>query len=457
MNKLDLIVMGLKNLWRRKLRTSLTILGVVIGTAAIIIMVSLGLGLEHSFLEMLKRESDLTIIQINERPRYGMGEENTSQPKKKKDKVYLDDKAIASFKKLAHVEAVTPILQDWGLLATTGKLAAEVQLTGIDPSQMEKMGYKLSEGRLLNENDKDAVVVGYNVIRNFEKRNKRRSYEMDVYVPPENREPIDIHKNFIFTYDFSYGQNNSRDEESSSTFYKKHKVKIVGVLEKTEDYQKSEAVFINLKTMNSFQKDKESVEKQWDSGNRQSNSKNKYQRINVKVDDMENVEAVSALIKEMGYNTFSAMDMLATMKKTSSMIQAVLGAIGGVSLLIAAIGITNTMIMSIYERTKEIGVMKVIGASITDIKHLFLFEASMIGAIGGGVGALISKIGSSVINSLTANNPSLDMGGGTGISYIPIWLMIAGVGMTAVIGIVSGYFPARRAMKLSALEAIRTE
>lgn len=456
-------MMGLKNLWRRKLRTSLTILGVVIGTAAIIIMVSLGIGLERSFVEMLRQEGDLTIIQVSQRPRYegmGMGEdERGAKPNKKKDKVYLDDKAIANFKALSHVVAVSPMNQDWGLLGTTGKMAADVQLTGLDPAEMEKMGYKLSEGRLLNENDKDAIVVGYNVIRSFEKRNKRNRYDgMEVYIPPENRDPIDITKNFFFTYDHGFGMNRQGDGETEYISYKKHKVKIVGVLEKTQDWQKSDAVFINLKTMNSFQKDKEKVEKQWQqSNNRQTTSKDKYKEIHVKVDDMQNVEAVNALIKEMGYNTFSAMDILATMKKTSSMIQAVLGAIGGVSLLIAAIGITNTMIMSIYERTKEIGVMKVIGASITDIKYLFLFEASMIGAIGGGIGALISKAGSSIINTLTANNPGLDMGTGAGISYIPIWLMVAGVGMTAVIGIISGYFPARRAMRLSALEAIRTE
>lgn len=462
MNKLDLILMGLKNLWRRKLRTSLTILGVVIGTAAIIIMVSLGIGLERSYVEMLRSEGDLTVIQVNQRPRYeGMieGEAQPSQPKKKKDKVYLDDKAIATFKALAHVEAVTPLNQEWGILATTGKMAADTRLVGLDPSQMEKMGYKLSEGRLLNESDKDAVVVGYNVIRSFEKRNRRRSYnEMEVYIPPEKRDPIDINKGFFFTFDHGFGMNRQEDEDSPYLTYKKHKVKIVGVLEKTEDWNKAESVFINLKTMNAFVKDKENVEKQWrDGSNRQKNTKDKYKEILVKVDDMKNVETVNELLKEMGYNTHSAMDILATLKKTSSMIQAVLGAIGGVSLLIAAIGITNTMIMSIYERTKEIGVMKVIGASITDIKYLFLFEASMIGTIGGGIGALISKAGSSIINTLTANNPGLDMGSGTGISYIPIWLMVAGVGMTAVIGIVSGYFPARRAMKLSALEAIRTE
>ncbi len=79
------------------------------------------------------------------------------------------------------------------------------------------------------------------------------------------------------------------------------------------------------------------------------------------------------------------------MNKVTGIIQAVLGGIGAISLLVAAIGITNTMVMSIYERTKEIGVMKVIGASLRDIKRLFLFESALIGLLGGILGIIFSK------------------------------------------------------------------
>jgi putative ABC transport system permease protein len=146
------------------------------------------------------------------------------------------------------------------------------------------------------------------------------------------------------------------------------------------------------------------------------------------------------------------------MKKTSGLIQAILGGLGAVPLFVAAIGITNTMVMSIYERTKEIGVMKVIGAQLKDIKRLFLFEAAMIGLFGGVLGIGISYGISAIINTVLSG-----MNGDTGyygpqlLSDIPAWLAISGMSFSTVIGLIAGYYPAVRATKLSALEAIRTE
>jgi len=130
-----------------------------------------------------------------------------------------------------------------------------------------------------------------------------------------------------------------------------------------------------------------------------------------------------------------------------------------VSLFVAAIGISNTMVMSIYERTREIGVMKVIGASLKDIRRLFLLEAALIGVFGGVLGAGLSLGVSKIINNYGI--PFFDNmvygANESDISAIPAWLCLFALGFSAVIGLVSGYFPARRAMKLSALTAIRTE
>lgn len=145
------------------------------------------------------------------------------------------------------------------------------------------------------------------------------------------------------------------------------------------------------------------------------------------------------------------------------MIQAVLGGIGAISLLVAALGITNTMIMSIYERTREIGVMKVLGCLLTDIRQLFLWEAGIIGFTGGITGLLLS-IGASLLLNRFGGSLGGFLGGGSGpdgqplpISVIPLWLSCSSVGFATLVGLVSGFAPANRAMKLSALEAIRSE
>ena len=179
-----------------------------------------------------------------------------------------------------------------------------------------------------------------------------------------------------------------------------------------------------------------------------------YSYAQLKVDDKDNVAQVANTIKEMGYNVETNAEMMDSVNRQMGIIQAVLGGIGAVSLFVAAIGIANTMMMSIYERTKEIGVMKVLGCSLGNIRGMFLMEAAFIGMFGGIVGNALSFLMSMVINALTANSDMISTGGAD-ISYIPIWLMLASIGFAMLVGIVAGYFPAKRAMKLSPLEAIR--
>ena len=157
-------------------------------------------------------------------------------------------------------------------------------------------------------------------------------------------------------------------------------------------------------------------------------------------------------IKAMGFQAYSLTDMIESVKKQSRTMQGILGGIGAVSLFVAAIGITNTMIMSIYERTREIGVIKVLGADIKDIKKMFLIEAGLIGFIGGIIGLLLSYSISLILNKVGSH-----LTGGSNISVIPIYLALGSVIFASIVGIISGYSPARRAMNLSALEAIRSE
>ena len=132
----------------------------------------------------------------------------------------------------------------------------------------------------------------------------------------------------------------------------------------------------------------------------------------------------------------------------------ILGGIGSVAFIVSAIGIINTMLMSIYEREKEIGVMKVIGASIKDVRSLFLIESGFIGFFGGVIGLLISLGVGKIINVFMAGGGMFGTGD-TIIAISPI-LAIVGVGFSSLVGVMAGYIPARRATKLSAIEALRS-
>lgn len=439
MNSIDLIRMGIKNLWRRKLRTFLTVLGVIIGTSSIVVMMSIGFGMQEYYLGMLSRMGDLTTINVYKMYSGRYDDRNRSKEAK------LDDTAIKNFKDIPHVVAATPIVETWGMILS-GKNIAHVTIKGIDPSSMEYFEYNLAEGRLLLPGDNLAAVFGGGMKYNFY---NERDLIRGIYEPPD----IDLmHDRMVFTFDTSGGYPLMPGEERPK--YKEYKLKTVGVLQEG-NWDTDYSVFMPMETVEKMIEEKEKAE----NSNQQNRNRNReYERVLVKVDDVNNAQQVQQLIKDSGYDAYSLSDNLNELKRMSNIIQAVLGGIGAISLLVAAIGITNTMVMSIYERTKEIGIMKVIGASIGDIKKLFLFESALIGLLGGIFGIGTSFLLSFGLNKLGENfliSTGFDQG--AKISIIPIWLVLLALVFSAFIGILSGYYPARRAMKLSALDAIRTE
>ncbi|SNT09465.1 ABC-type transport system, involved in lipoprotein release, permease component [Anaerovirgula multivorans] len=449
MNNLDLLKMALGNLWKRKTRTFLTILGVIIGTSSIVIMLSLGIAMDRSFQEQLSQMGNLNMIEI-----HNYGYYDDSMDSRQSKKVSLNDQAVASFKQIPGVEAVMATKRAHYKMGV-GRMVGYVSVIGIDPNVMEAFDFKIDQGRLLLSTDKDAMVFGKNVPMDFYNPRLRNSYD---YRRGSNGNTVDLISNsLILTSDMSYGEtrNNRIEEDSKYTPPKPHNVKGVGILAESFS-EKDYYAYMNITALEKIIEEDRRANRQDSSSRNRGRDTNKYETISVKVKDMNDVEKVQETIKAMGFQTYSLTDMLKSMKETSAKMQAILGGIGAVSLFVAAIGITNTMIMSIYERTREIGVMKVLGANLPDIRKLFLVEAGIIGFCGGIAGLVLSYTVSFGLNKIGRGFLG-SMGGTTGMSVIPIELAIAAVLFATFIGIVSGYSPARRAMNLSALEAIKTE
>ena len=166
---------------------------------------------------------------------------------------------------------------------------------------------------------------------------------------------------------------------------------------------------------------------------------------------MKHVEEVQRAIKALGVEADSNIEWLRQTQDQMKTIQMAMGGIGAVSLLVAAIGIANTMMMSIYERTREIGILKVLGCALSDIRKMFLMEAGFIGFIGGFTGLILSLSISAVINTAARDSAF------QGISYIPLWLVALAQIFSMLMGMLSGLMPALRAMRLSPLMALRNE
>jgi ABC-type antimicrobial peptide transport system permease subunit len=431
----------------------LAVTGVVIGVCAIISMLSIGFGMQTGFRDMIESWGNLHMITVY---RSGGDGGMWAQPETgggNSKQIKLDDKAISQIEKIPGVGGASPREEAY-LTFGIGKYIGRSSVVGIRPDILEKFNYGVQSGRLLQDGDKYAIVFGNQVPSTF--YNPKKTWGSSW---AGGAAPVDVVTDkIVVTADWSYGMPASSYEDPSANndkiVYKQYSFKGVGVLEESDNYDLAYACYAPIDVV------KKIIEEQAASERTRYDKSAGYSQAMVYVDNIDNVKRISDAIREMGLQTSSMNDLLENMQKQAAMIQAVLGGIGAISLLVAALGITNTMIMSIYERTKEIGVMKVIGANLPDIKKLFLVEAALIGFVGGMAGIFLSYLVSLLLNTalLPVFVGLLGLGSEVSrISIIPLWLPLAGLGFSTVIGVLSGYSPARRAMNLSALESLRNE
>lgn len=436
----DLLCMSILNLLRRKFRTILTVLGVVIGTASIVVMLSLGLGLKKKSMEQIENAGGLTTIRVylNE-----SGEiQNRNSPKKQ-----LDDKVVEEIAKIKHVRLVSPVLQV-AAVAKYKHYECNFIIQGMNQNALQAMNLKVGKGRLPVADKPLELFLGNQVSNMF-------------YATRGNTAPpaINFQKDTIF-YIFdteAYNQFKNPSESSvSSKPPKKYLIPVCGILAGGSDeyINGSYDVYADLDALRRHLKKafgNKAIPGQPTNKNGRPFKQIYYNSIYVKADNVESVEEIQKEIREMGFEANSNTEWLKQTKEQMSTIQMALGGIGAVSLLMAAIGIANTMMMSIYERTKEIGVLKVLGCDLLDIHHVFLLEAGFIGFVGGCIGLGLSYAISGIIN-VAAQNSSYQ-----GISYIPLWLGMLSIVFSVVMGMFAGFFPAFRAMRLSPLAALRNE
>ncbi len=453
----DLIRMSSSNLWRRKLRTFLTVLGVVIGTASIIVMVSIGIGQNRSLMAMIEESGSLTSVEVYNSGG-GMVYYSDGSMSSSDENLMLNDSMIETFLQIPHVTSVSKQLR-YSVIMKQGPYANEyVSLYGVDRDILEKI--PLGEGRLP---DKDAdsleFVVGNNIITEFMNEKTQESYWQTGKIPD-----VDFMGQPVFTIFDRNAYYQSQNGEGPAP--KKYLLQASGLVEgDVNDWNRySYGMYCDVNALTDTLR-KTFRNKVIPGQPAQKNGKPYaeicYDQVNVNVDKMDNVEAVLKEIQEIGFQAYSDAEYMESMQKQSQTTQLVLGGIGAVSLFVAAIGIANTMMMSIYERTKEIGILKVLGCAMGNIRTLFLMEAAFIGFFGGMLGIGISYGISAVINKIAGNMyGNAYMYGSnaqSSISYIPPWLALAALGFAVLIGIISGFLPALRAMKLSPLAAIRNE
>ena len=463
----DIAGMCLQNLKRRRARTVLTSLGVLVGTCSIVIMVSIGLGLSEQMSKTLAQMGDLSIIQVNAPYAYSSSD----------DGVKLNDDTVAQMEAIEGVAAVSPKMSLEGndasfeLYAGAGDRyrCSWATIVGMRAAALDNVGYEPAEGEQLKASSGvskattggaiDVLVGQWLAYSFFDTYRAEGSQYIDRYsylyewdgtgeMPDESMAP-DPFFDILSVGNLTLSV---RDSQGNETM--RFSLHPVGKL--TEDYSKGD------ETSQGIVMDVTDVQAILAQVTGKTPSLTYSQAI-VKVDDISRVADVEKEIQGMGFSTYSMESIREPMEQQAAQQQLMLGGLGAISLFVAALGITNTMVMSITERTREIGVMKALGCYVRDIRALFLAEAGAIGLLGGAAGCLVSFAVSLGMNLVSAGDFTGEgwlhalVGGGTQarMSVIPWWLYLGAVVFSVIIGLVSGYYPARKATKISAIEAIR--
>jgi predicted lysophospholipase L1 biosynthesis ABC-type transport system permease subunit len=232
------------------------------------------------------------------------------------------------------------------------------------------------------------------------------------------------------------------------------------------DWQRNYSVFMDIREVQKLMEEQRRWEQErsqeggFNQGTRDQTRDRSFDTALIKCADFDSVYRVKEVLDEWGFPNSMPAQQLESMRNIANSLQTFLAGVGAVALLVSALGITNTMVTAIYERTKEIGVMKVIGATLGDIRKLFLMEAALLGFVGGLAGVAMSLAVSYFINTSGVRflPESLhEFANQTTVSLVTLELCAIAVLFSTVMGIVAGFVPANRAMKLSVLTAIRTE
>ncbi len=435
MNFFDLLTLIGSNLSRRKGRVALTTIGVIIGTAAVVLLVSLGVGLQQNAEAQLGGIGDLTRIMVY--PGMGEGVVEIGPGGVPGQTVPINQAAIDTIAAIPGVAAVIPqdYLQSWAIIRV-GRLEGGGQIIGVGTEDMSQLGVTASQGELLLS--RGEVIVGAQVATNFYDPRARPGQE-----PPP---PPDLYGQTLNIELVKYA-------DDGTEIRKKTRARVVGVLESIQD-EPDWSIFMTMSELDGYNA--------WVSGQRIDRDKNGYNTLIVKVSDVDQVLDVADQITALGFQAWSPQSFVEGISSFYLVLQVAFGSMGAIALLVAAIGIANTMTMAILERTREIGLMKAVGANNRQVLSIFLGEAAGIGFLGGLGGVLISWGLGQILNVLVLSymaGQAVQTGGmpPTVAVVTPLWLPLSALGFATLMGLASGLYPALSAATLAPMAALKYE
>ena len=443
----DTIGLALRNLKQAKLRTALTTLGVSIGIASLAGMVSLGVGLQDQVVGRFLQSGVFDSVTVMApgllgapgalianggrdglrglRGRGQPSENGTPAPK-------LDDAGLKKISSLENVREVYPIFRI-PVEMTLGDFSRPMTVTGVPMSSKSEGAFQtFSYGRFFSSESDRACLLSLNMAKQITEKDPGSL----------------VGKTATLAYAASRGLQPQRVNLEC---------RIAGIVERDPGTLPipggpGVSVMIPLGLAKSI--DAEAVTGV-ESFLRDPSQPKSYNAVTVKVNQAKHTQEVEDGIKQMGYMSFSVNDALRGAKNAFIFLDILLSLVGSIALAVSSLGIVNTMVMSILERTREIGIMKAIGASDEHIRRIFLIEASVIGVLGGLLGIAIGWTVGHIINF--GANLYIQSQGGTPATLfsLPLWLVSGAIAFSVVVSLIAGSYPAQRASRLDPIQALR--
>ncbi len=453
----DYIEQSFSNLRKKKLRTFLTTFGVVIGIGALVSMFSFGKGVQKNVTDSFKEMGLFNYIAVYSASNRSRIEQAHMDPDDQHDQILneqvpdstnnpiLDDEFLREVRKMKGVETAFPEIRFPALIKFRGKEQFSIiQVMSADVCQSELM--KLRTGKAYVDDAENSLIITDSLLRRMNIKEFENVLGEQIEVSTLAIDSSLLNPANMMS--IMQGDKLPFSQESYS-------FTIAGVAERmgmggfipvrsdvymppgpAEGMKK-----ISLTSIRDFFQPAEKLKG--------------YSAVTIKVASVKYIDPVKEQMEAKGLKTFALIDQLKEIKTAFLFMDMFLAAVAMIGITVASLGIINTMVMSILERYREIGIMKAIGASDKDVKKIFFFESGMIGFLGGIFGLALGWLVSTVINQIA--NHFLAKQGVPYVNYFsfPLWLCLGAVAFSILVSLAAGLYPALRAARVDPVVALR--
>jgi len=445
----DYIEQSFSNLWKKKLRTILTIFGVMIGIGALVSMFSFGQGIQDNITNTFNELQLFNYVSVYPRSennqRIPHSEDPNSPEQVNSHSQILDDAFIQYVTEIEGVESAFPEVRFPAMVRFDEE--EKFSLVQVLPADICQSGLmKLRAGQPYTPEDANALIISDSLLRRMKVKEPETVIGQQIEISTLTVDFSLSNIPNIVTFLRGKGLPFSRESYQFTIVGVTEKMGFAGPMPARSDVFIMPAESENMKKL--------SLTSIWDLFQSSQQAKG-YSMVNIKVASTKYIEAVKEKMEDRGFRTFALVDHLEEIKTGFIFLNMFLFAVGMIAITVAALGIINTMVMSILERYKEIGIMKAVGASDGDVKKIFLFESGAIGFLGGVLGLALGWLVSMLINQII--NYFMVKQGAPHMDYFSFrwWLCMGAILFSILISLGAGIYPTMRAARVDPVVALR--